>query len=108
MNRFSRIAPLLTSEGHEDKKSMRHPTAGVVVRSEPEQITQAAIRLTDGSVFCGLAHAFALDQARAAHEQTTDDIFSKLFSESENGFVTSRGHFVTRKEAYEIAVKSRQ
>ncbi len=78
------------------------------IDEKPERNVSAAIRLTNGSVYAGLAHGLARAKAEAAHKRTSESDFIKLFKEAADGFLTNKGRFVSRSEAYRIAVKSRQ
>jgi hypothetical protein len=79
-----------------------------IIQNDPERITNAAVKLTDGSIFIGLAHGYALEKAWAAHKKTPESVYFKLFDKSKDGFMTSRGRFVSRKTAYNLAVKNQQ
>ena len=74
----------------------------------PERINKAAIKLSDGSVFTGVHHGDALENARAVHAHISDVEFTKLFAKSKDGFLTNKGRFVGRTAAYRIAVKGGQ
>ncbi len=75
-----------------------------------ETISCAAVRLTDGSVYAGLFHCNALEKARKAHARTrrSESRIRKLFEKSQDGFMTCSGRFVSRSQAYKIAVFSHQ
>lgn len=66
-----------------------------------ERITHAAIRGTGGMIFLGKCHADCFLQAR----NTGAEIGNKA---DDQGFFTSAGRFVDRKEAMEIAVRAFQ
>jgi hypothetical protein len=74
----------------------------------PESITNAAIRLSNGSVYTGLFHGDALEKAEAARAHHSESYYNRLFAKIVDGFVTSKGRFVGPMKAFEIAVKSRQ
>lgn len=76
--------------------------------NETEKVTCAAVKLTDGSIFTGIAHGYAREKALSAHKKTPDSACVKLFNKSKDGFMTSKGRFVGRKTAYNLAVKSQQ
>lgn len=80
--------------------------AGVQINLE--KTLCAAVMLTDGSIYSGIAHGYALEKAEAAHKQTPEPVCAKLFKKIKDGFLTNRGRFVNRKTAYQLAVKSRQ
>jgi len=73
-----------------------------------ELIKCAAIRLTDGAVYTGRFHGDALQKADKDHARISASRYRRLFEDSEDGFMTNKGRFVSREEAYEIAVRSRQ
>jgi hypothetical protein len=79
-------------------KRRRHPTTRErETESLREQIAMAAIQ-RDGIIFCGFDHgqAYALCPAKLGSIDWTQ------------GFLTTRGRFVTREEAYEIALRCGQ
>jgi len=73
-----------------------------------ETISCAAVRLTDGSVYAGLFHCNALERARKACAKRSESCLRNLFKKSQDGFVTCRGRFVSRSEAYKMALFSHQ
>lgn len=75
---------------------------------QAERIASAATRLTDGSIYTGQLHGDAYASACSAHRQTTESRYHKLFEQAEDGFTTSAGRFVSRDEAYRLAVKCGQ
>jgi hypothetical protein len=75
---------------------------------EAERITTAAVRLTNGSIFTGLFHSYAVENAHAAHANNSSSYYARLFGKSEDGYMTSKSRFVDRMKAYQIAVKARQ
>jgi hypothetical protein len=77
-------------------------------KEEPEKITIAAIRLTNGAIYTGLFHGDAFMEAKAAHAHNSPSYHGRLFGNSVDGFMTSRGRFVEAEEAFELAVKARQ
>lgn len=70
--------------------------------TKPERITQAAIGLPEHTV-TGFSHAHARDIATSQELGTKDEI-----ENADEGFVTSHGRFVDRKEALKIARKAKQ
>jgi len=65
-----------------------------------ERITQAAVRFGDNQILTGTRHSEILF-----------DLFEKypeLYRTKEEGFLTSTGRFVDRKDAINIALKSGQ
>ena len=73
-----------------------------------EKISSAAVRLTNGHVYTGLFHGDALEIARKVYANKSESYYGRLFGKSEDGFVTSKGKFVDREEAYKMAVKACQ
>lgn len=67
---------------------------------DEEHIKQAAVQLPDGRVFTGGTHSFAYDEAEKAGVKSFDGIT--------DGFITSKGKFVDRDEAYKMANKAQQ
>jgi hypothetical protein len=69
---------------------------------EPEFVKQAAVQTKDGQVFTGGAHFFA-------YERAVDALGSpEKVGDVTDGFVTNHGNFLTREQAYKLAVKSKQ
>jgi hypothetical protein len=66
-------------------------------KSETEKIVSGAIRYR-GEVFTGQFHADAVTKIWELYPETKEDM-----TDFEEGFVTSTGRFVDRKEAGEIA-----
>jgi hypothetical protein len=79
-----------------------------IKKEEPEKITTAAVRLTNGTVYTGLFHAYAVEKAHNAHTGQSQSYYGRLFNKSVDGYMTSKGRFVDRFEAYKIAIKGRQ
>lgn len=67
----------------------------------PETIVSAAIKSKDGEVFTGRIHALAMEAAQGAGKE----IGAK---ESDEGFITSTGRFVSRSEAGQLAKSAGQ
>lgn len=65
-----------------------------------ETIVQAAMKFPDGEIFTGEQHSEIL--AKLPWEKL------RTQKEAENGFVTSKGRFVSRKEAEDIAFDAGQ
>ena len=74
----------------------------------PETIKCAAIKLCDGAVYTAPFHGDALEKARRKHKNESERRFRALFEDSEDGFLTSNKRFVSRQEAYRIAIETRQ
>lgn len=81
----------------------------------PERITAAAVRGIDGQIYTGLHHADAADVAAEAIRANPESraLANRKFGgsaslRSNDGFVTSRGRFVTRAEAKRIAQGAEQ
>lgn len=72
---------------------------------EPERITAAAVRTRDGRVFQGPLHAEAREAAEKAGALTD---YEPGEHRGDNGFVTSRGRFVSREEALQLARAAKQ
>lgn len=69
---------------------------------DPERIVASAIRLKDGRIYQGEAHYVAVDEASFAGVSDND------IAGAVQGFITSRGQFVNRKQAVPIAEQARQ
>ncbi len=76
-------------------------------KAAPEALKGAAIRV-EGKVFVEMSHALAYAKARL--ELGTDVVDKALGKHPRDfqGFVTTQGRFVTRKEAVEVADKAKQ
>lgn len=73
-----------------------------------ELVTSAAICLANGSVFTGLFHAEAVEKAHSAFANKSESYVQRLFRKAKDGFLTSKGRFVSSRHAYKIAVSRRQ
>jgi hypothetical protein len=67
-----------------------------------ETVVEAAIRI-DGRIFSDCNHGFCYNLAR----ESGIDV-DERFMDMEDGFVTSRGRFVSRRSAFRIARRSKQ
>lgn len=63
---------------------------------EPEKVVAAAILLPSGKMYRGLTHGHARDAFKRHHIKYRE------------GFVTDRGRFVSRLQAFRLALKARQ
>ncbi len=73
---------------------------GVEAKLEaPEIPVKAAIKTRNGKVFTGIVHAAAHEKAQMAGAKNTSD--------SESGFVTSKGRFIDPDEAYKLATAAK-
>src|SRR5438094_7595969 len=79
-----------------------------MTNKKSELIRCAAIRLTDGAVYTGRFHGDAVQKANKDYAHIPAPRYRRLFEDSEDGFMTNKGRFVCREEAYEIAVRCRQ
>ncbi len=70
---------------------------------KPERIKCAAIRLKNGEIYEGRNHSEAYGACNKKHP-----IEEKAHLNAKQGFVTSTGRFVSRKEGGEIAYNARQ
>src|SRR6478736_871992 len=69
-------------------------------KTEPETIKSAAIKTQDGQIFTGKLHGDAFNAA--------EDAGAKIGDMPDQGFITSTGRYVDRKEAMEIANNASQ
>lgn len=77
-------------------------------RNEPEKIKSAAVQI-DGKIYEAANHTFALEQAAAARGMTLEELTTALPSKSDiSGFVTNKGRYVDRADAYDIAKSTDQ
>lgn len=95
-----------------DRQAMRRQpvTEDVLPRSEgiaSERIVTAAIKLKDGSVFTGITHADAIENAANKLGRPFEDVNEELIYPA-GDFITSTGRLVDRKEAERIANTSGQ
>jgi hypothetical protein len=63
---------------------------------EPEKVVAAAILLPSGRMYSGLTHGHARDAFKRHHIKYRQ------------GFLTDRGRFVSRRQAFRLAVKAKQ
>lgn len=63
---------------------------------EPERVVAAAILLPSGKMYSGLTHGHARDTFKRNHIKYRE------------GFVTDQGRFVSRRQAFRLAVKAKQ
>lgn len=77
--------------------------------TEGEIPVQAAIRMHDsGEIFVGTGHGAAHLAAHRTFQEADDEasLNALMREEFEQGFVTSRGRFVDRQEAHDLAVEN--
>jgi hypothetical protein len=72
--------------------------------NEPEKVAQAALRMPDGRIFTGGVHAIAAEKAVDAGYPR--EVVHNVYETENDGFVTSRGRYLTRQEAYTLAAES--
>lgn len=93
------------SQGVSDEKRQQDikgvQAAGPQPQEEPERIVAAAVRHPSGDVYTGAHHPAALEQMYEARPDSMGTL-------TEPGFVTNKGRFVDREEAYEIAQRAGQ
>jgi hypothetical protein len=80
-------------------------------KKEPERIVAAAVRLKGKKIFRGPSHFAALTdliQKEGTSKKKLLSVFGGKPSDLEDGFLTSRGRFVSHEEAGRIAVKAGQ
>lgn len=71
------------------------------LRSQDEKITAAAIKFR-GQVFSGFNHLLILEQITSLNPNIADEELNELYN-SDSGFVTDKGRFISRKEAHQIS-----
>lgn len=89
---------------------------------QPEKVAGAAVRL-EGQIYTGILHSDAIQEAYKYHGDIAEEALNKALSDGidpnnldtirdtfkgEQGFVTSTGRFISRKEALELAEKQNQ
>lgn len=80
--------------------------AAEAAEEAPETIVTAAVELPSGGYATGPVHAFAWQKAVDAGEVPIGFEDWNSIPDHWNGFMTSRGRFVSREEAYEIAERA--
>lgn len=71
-----------------------------------ERVTEAAINFRD-SLYCGPSHKMAVSRTALMHNLSPMTVWAELKPE-DMGFVTTRGRFVSRAQAWVIAKRARQ
>ncbi len=72
-------------------------------KRKQEMIALAAIRLKNGSIFTGATHADAVELVANAYPDE-----ARILDFAEDGFTTTRGRFLDREHAYDVAQKAEQ
>jgi hypothetical protein len=88
-------------------QSMKVPEGASLPAGEPEHIVSAAVRLTDGSVHTAPTHGEAAWNAAHSLGVPLGKVTSGMLADV-GGFVTSKGRYVGRTEAAQIAERARQ
>ena len=101
-NLFDVIEAETTDTGDVRLYSEAYPTTPDTM---PERIVSAAVRVDD-NIYRGNDHAEAAEKAATERGETIDDLFNRNFDS--DGFLTSAGRYVDRKEAAQIAAQADQ
>jgi len=91
----------ITSDDMDKAIKMGMAVSGGGLKTETESIASAALKFGN-QLYEGINHGDALDQILKEHGH--DITFNKI----KDGFTTSKGRFVSREEAYDIAKNSHQ
>lgn len=111
-NKFVPINPMTPAYnnpgGHEHIAPIENPGRAVSVhkstKESPESIYSAAIKTNDGVVHMGINHSEAYMNALESKHMKPNE----YLSDEAQGFVTTKGRFVSRHEAKDIANASKQ
>lgn len=106
-NRGTRADAPMTLEDMDRIVAESKKRKGAAMDSVPaftERVISAALRANDGKIFSAPTHGEAFNAAESqGYSADSFDNLSRSSMAASNGFVTNKGRFVSRKEAYKLA-----